>query len=105
MERLKANDVAKELSISVSWVYSHAHLLGTKLGGVWFFTREGVLDAISRRESLEGGSQNRYRQGDKDLAHKKAGRPMGKGPQRRISEDVIASAKRHGLIGDDFKVS
>jgi len=42
MERLKANDVAKELSISVCGSILMP-FVRDKAGGVWFFTREGSI--------------------------------------------------------------
>jgi len=105
MERLSIYDVAQELRVSVSWVYANAHLLGTKLGGMWFFTKEGVEDAIRRREPMEGSGPVSRHKRDEAIRHKKGRVKVGKGSPGGISEDIIADAKRHGLIGAHNQIS
>ncbi len=104
---MSIKDVAKELKVSVSWVYTNADLLGTKIGGMWFFTKEGVEDAIRRRDPVEGSGQtSRVRgKGNKVMGNKKTSRPMGKGQSAGDQDNVIMSARRHGLIEVHGKVS
>lgn len=107
MERMSINDVAKELRVSVSWIYANAHLLGTKIGGMWFFTKEGVEDAIRRREPVEGSGQaSRVRgKGNKTMGNKKTGVSMGKRQGAGDLDGIITSARRHGLIELHGKIS
>jgi hypothetical protein len=104
---MSINAVAMELKVSVSWVYANAHLLGTKLGGMWFFTKEGLEDAIRRREPVEGSGQtSRVKdKGNKAVGNKKTGRAMGKGPGEGDQDSLIVSARRHGLIDLHGKIS
>ena len=55
---LCARDVAELMGKSLRWVYDHApDLNGSKIGGSWFWTRQGVSDAIQRGQELAGDAK------------------------------------------------
>jgi len=101
-DRLTVNEVANKLKVSVSWVYAHAHLIGTKVGGIWFFYEEGINDAIRRRDPVERDDPPQRFRGK---GNKTTGRAMGKGPGAGNQEKILESARRHGLINIHGQVS
>jgi hypothetical protein len=98
---LKAHNISISLDKSVKWVYKHAEDLGgVKIGGSWFFTEEGLRDALQRRSKVarKGHDQRKtlhLLKGDQRRSKRMGGRPKEGGIEGRAK-----AATRHGL--DEF---
>jgi hypothetical protein len=96
---LDAKDVKHLMRKSLRWVYDHASELGgRKIGGSWFFTEEGLSDAISGREKVAGKSDVRGAKTYGLVRNEKAGQGMGSRKKKKIkAEGPEHDANRHGL--------
>jgi hypothetical protein len=57
-ELISAAQVRKFLPASRKWIYAHGiELGGVKIGGKWFFTEQGVRDALQRRNEMASSNQ------------------------------------------------
>lgn len=55
MDILTPQNIAEKLEKSTRWVYQNAlQLGGVKIGGSWFFTGEGLKNAVQGREKMAG---------------------------------------------------
>jgi hypothetical protein len=108
MTVLEIKEVAQKLKKSPRWVYAHAYELGAaKIGGSLIFTQEGVENAIlrSQQEGMERRSQNpRQAGGNETISHKAGSVGLGRRNVKR-DDGILASARRHGLIDLQHKVS
>jgi hypothetical protein len=93
---LQIEEVAEKIHKSVSWVYRNAASVGgKKIAGSWFFTEEGVKDAISRGKEVPCSSNNRRTETHKAVRYKKGSAGMGIGHQKESEE--AENPDRHGF--------
>lgn len=101
MDILTPKDVARYFRKSVDWVYSHFQELGGfKVGGLIFFTQEGLNNAIQRKQEMASRGETRRSQDYKVIQHAKRSRRMGDSGKELAKEDFEAKARRYGL--DEF---
>lgn len=101
MEILTSKEVARYFRKSVGWVYNHFQELGGfKVGGLIFFTQEGLTNAIQRKQEMAGRGEAGRAQDYKVIQYAKRGRRMGGSGKELEKEDFEAKARRYGL--DEF---
>jgi hypothetical protein len=101
---LRPKEVANRLGRSVRWVYANADALnGIKVGGQWFFSKEGLEDAFQRPRKerapqVARPSQVARQEVSQGLSHKKRSCAVGVENSRRIGGDgTCADVDRYGL--------
>jgi hypothetical protein len=101
MTILQPQDIAVRLHRSVRWVYDNGNALGgVKIAGSWFFTQEGLENAIvgQGEGNLESTSQTRRAKISSQLQNKKRSIRVGaQEAQRVIRRTKEDNDNRHGL--------
>jgi hypothetical protein len=98
MPFLNPKDIALRFKKSPRWVYQYAHELGGfRIGGSWFFTKEGVDYAIQRRKKMESDSDLQRDKISGITVDKKRGHRLGSQKTQGIDKEQKAAAKRHNL--------
>lgn len=102
IEIITLKEIAEIFGKSERWTYNHAaELGGVKIGGSWFFTKEG-LDAVLREKAqkIQGSRQVQNGTVHSNLPDKARGRGMGNRKKKRAQrESRKEHAKRHSLDG------
>jgi hypothetical protein len=101
MKTVPIKEVAKRLDKSLGWVYLNAMALGgTKIGGSWIFTEEGLENALLRQEQkeVEGQGDGEWSNFIRPVPHKKRGKGLGgRGKEAAKAKD------QHNLLGPGRK--
>jgi hypothetical protein len=108
MTRLKPQEIADQLKMSLNWVYRNADALGAvRIGGMWIFTEEGLKNALQRTDQAEremGHGLQSQEAGElpgrhEILQNQKRSYRMGT-KQRKGIETIDENPNRHGFIND-----
>jgi len=91
---LSVKEVAASMGKSPKWVYTHAKELGGKKLGNWFFTREGLKNALQGGESVQGSDLSRRQTVLKAVPNKERSLGMGNRKIKRTG----AVRDPHGLL-------
>jgi len=93
---LRAKDIQNIFGMSKEWVYNNVRELGGfRIGRSWFFTQEGVQDAIQRGQEMAGCGNSQRQKNNTLVRYKKSSGSMG---DRRTGGTVEREKARHGLI-------
>ena len=94
---LSVKEVATYLKASTSWVYAYApELGGAKIGGTWFFTEEGVDDALSKWQEMASTYHASGAEAYKTVRDEKGSSAVGKRKTKK-TQNLRKLAAEHGL--------
>ena len=96
MDFLTPKDISIILKKSPRWVYKHAlELGGVQVGKSWFFTMEGLKNALQRQQEEQMERCRQAQQGSiyETIREKTRCESLGTRKKRKVVEDY----NRHGL--------
>lgn len=103
MTILTPNQIADTLNKSIRWNYDNGKALGgVRIGGSWFFTKEGLENAImgQSERNLERTSQISRKKISAGLSNQKGSQGLGATKTKRTARSgKDHDRNRHGLGG------